>query len=134
MSVPRYARKAAVIVTFGLALTACTKPEEPATPAIPAGNAQAPMSAADCDRLVDPTPSDDSPTGKATAVSQGMAARAACKRAASAPHGQSNEDLARMRQIMEKQEAERNGRKISDEEWARRVKEAGKKPPKEYHY
>ena len=123
-----------MLIALALMLGACSKPEEPTSTPAPDATTAAPLSAADCDRMPDPAPTDDSAAGRSTAVSRGVAARTACKRAASAPPGQTNADVARMREIMEKQEAERKGQKISDEEWARRVKEAGKAPVKEYKY
>ena len=51
-----------------------------AHPASAAASAQA--SAASCDKLADPRPADGSATGRAVAVTQGQANRAACRRAA----------------------------------------------------
>jgi hypothetical protein len=45
-----------------------------------------------------------------------------------------NADLARIRAINEKEEAERSARKVSEEEWKRGVKDGSKQPIKEYKY
>lgn len=132
MSLQAGVNSSALIVTLAIALAGCGKKEEPGAAPASESSASAPLTAADCDRMPNPSPTDDSAAGRSTAVSQGVAARAACKRAASAP--EANADLARMREIMEKQEAERKGQKLSNEESARRVKEAGKAPVKEYKY
>jgi hypothetical protein len=137
--------KVALLTAMSLALAACGKQDDQAAspasasaqasaPAFPTGNAQAPASVADCDKLPDPKPTDDSATSRATAVSLGIAARRDCKKAIERQQDTANADLARIREIKEKEEAERTSRKISDEEWARRVKEAGKAPVKEYKY
>jgi len=133
MSLHAYTTKGALIVALSLVLAACGKQDQPAAP-FPTGNGQSPMSATDCDKLPDPKPADDSAAGRATAVSQGAAARAACKKEVAAHQDKPSADIARMREIMEKQEAERGARKISEKEWGRRLNEGASKPIKEYKY
>lgn len=137
MSRHAYTTKGSLIVAFLLVLAACGKQDEPAAPptasasapAFPAGNAN---SLADCDKLPDPKPRDDSAAGRATAVSEGVAARAACKKAAANP--QANADLARIREIKEKEQADLAARKVSEEEWKRGVKEGSSQPIRELKY
>jgi hypothetical protein len=119
--------KAALIAALTLALAACGKQEE-----LPAAQSpdKAALTVAECDKLPDPKPADDSAAGKATAVSQGVAAREACKKTAA----KGSDDLARIREIMEKQEAERTAVKKSEEEWKRGINESAGKPLKEYKY
>lgn len=135
--------KAALLVALTVALTACSKQDEqpaastPAAasaPAFPTGNGDKVMTLADCDKLPDPKPADDSAAGRAAAVGQGQSARAACKKEVTAQQDKPNADLARVREIKEKEEAERNRRAQSDEAWNQRVKEAAKAPIKEYKY
>jgi hypothetical protein len=133
MSLHAYTTKGALIVALSLVLAACGKQDQPATP-FPTGNGQAPLTAADCDKLADPKPADDSAAGRATAVSQGVAARAGCKKEVAAQQDKPNADLARMREIMEKQEAERSAAKQSDEQFKRGLKEGAKQPIREFKY
>lgn len=127
--------RGATIVALSLLLAACGKQEQPAPPAVePANAAAAPLSAAECEKLPDPKPRDDSAAGKATAVSEGMAARDACKRALSSQQDKTNADLARIREIKEKEEAERKAKKVSEDEWKRGIKDGSKQPVKEYKY
>lgn len=122
------------IVALSLALAACGKQEPAAPTAVEPAKAPASLSAADCDKLPDPKPHDDSATGKATAVSEGIAAREACNRAVNSQQDKANADLARIRAIKEKEEAERNARKVSEEEWKRGIKDGSKQPIKEYKF
>jgi len=124
--------KGPLILTLLLVLSACSKQEPPKD----AENAQqAPVSAADCDKLPDPKPNDDSAAGRATAVSEGMAARAACKKAAAVdPQAKANADLARIREIKEKEQADQAARRISEREWGQRINESSGKPIKDYKY
>lgn len=133
MSLHAHTTKGALIVALSLVMAACGK-QEPAATSLPAGNGAAPLTVADCDKLPDPKPTDDSPTGKATAVSLGIAARRDCKKVIERQQSAANADLTRIREIKEREEAERTSRKISEEEWKRRVKEGGKAPVKEYKY
>lgn len=134
MSLHAHTTKGALIVAFSLVLAACGKQEQPPATPIPTGNDKPTITAADCDKLPDPKPTDDSAAGKATAVSQGIAARAACKKGVEAQQDKSNADLARMREIMEKQEAERSAAKQSDEEFRRGLKEGAKAPLRNFKY
>lgn len=134
--------KAALLLGLALALVACGKQDSPATAsaaaasssAFPAGNGDTVLTAADCDRLPDPKASDDSAAGRATAVSQGVAARAACKKAAAAQQDKPNADLARIREIKEKEQADLADRKISDKEYGKRFVEGGSQPIREFKY
>jgi len=132
--------KAALLIALTLALAACGKQDAPpsgaAAPAasaasIPMGNGKS-LTVADCDKLPDPKPADDSAAGRAAAVGQGQAARAACKKEVAAQ--QPNADLARIREIKEHEEADRVGRKKSEEEWRQGVKDGSKQPLKKYSY
>ena len=69
--------KAALLVALTLALAACGKqdaqpdastPAAASTPAFPTGNGDKVMTLADCDKLPDPKPADDSAAGRAAAV------------------------------------------------------------------
>lgn len=120
----------------------CEKPDDQATVAPPAAAPpataaqQSTLNAADCDRLADPAPTDNSAAGRATAISQGMAARQACKRAAnagSAPN-QANADLARIRAIKEQEVAEKDATKISEAEWKERMRKGANAPLRELKY
>ena len=123
--------KGTLLAAVLLALVACGKPEEPSAP--PPAGSELPTSAADCDKLPDPKPADDSAAGRATAVSEGKAAREACKKAV-AKRDAGNDDLARIREIKENEEADRKSRKVAEEEWKRGVKEGAEQPLKEYKY
>lgn len=118
----------------GILLSGCTK-EDPSASAPAASSPQpaSPQSAADCDKLPDPISSDVSAAGRAAAVSQGAAARDACKRQFGALD-KGNADLARIRQIKEIEQAEREARKTSEEKWRQDVKRGGNAPLKQYTY
>lgn len=135
--------KAALLVALTLALAACGKqdaqpdastPTAASAPAFPTGNGDKAMTLADCDKLPDPKPVDDSAAGRAAAVGQGQAARADCKREVTAKQGKPNADLARIREIKEKEDADREARKVSEAEWKQGIKEGAKQPIKEYKY
>lgn len=135
--------KAALLVALTLALAACGKqdaqpdastPAAASAPAFPTGNGDKPMTLADCDKLPDPKPADDSAAGRAAAVGQGQAARADCKREVAAKQDKPNADLARIREIKEKEQADQANRKISEQEWGKRLNEGANKPIKEYKY
>lgn len=127
---------AGLMAACALALAACSK--QPDTPTAPAAQTAQPgaFTAADCDRLSDPKALDDSAAGKATAVSQGMAAREACKKTATAQQDKDkpNADLARIREIKEREEAQRNAAKVSEEEFKRGFKEGAKQPLRDFKY
>jgi hypothetical protein len=135
--------KATLLVALSLALVACGKQDEPpvvsapaaaSAPAFPTGNGTKPMTPADCDKLPDPKPADDSAAGRATAVSQGLAARAACKKELAMQQDKPNADLARIREIKEKEQADQAERKISEKEWGKQLNEGSGKPLKEYKF
>jgi hypothetical protein len=124
-------------------LTACGKHDEQAAPAAASASAsaspttnahQTTTTAADCDKLPDPKPADESAAGRATAVSQGIAARAACKKAVANQQNTANADLARIREIKEKEQADQASREKSSKEWFGNVKKAGQAPLKEFKY
>lgn len=133
---------ALVLALSGL-LAGCDKAEEKQVAAIaasaaqdafPVGNASPALKAGDCENIPNPKPTDDSAASQATAVSQGMAARAACKKAADAALEKPNADLARIREIKEKEQADEASRKISEKEWGKRLNEGAGKPIKDYKY
>lgn len=137
-------QKFALVITLALFMVGCGKQEETVTtpptaasePAFPTGNGDKVMvmTIADCDKLPDPKPTDDSAAGRATAVSQGVATRAACKKEVTALQDKPNADLARIRAIKEKEQADQADRKISEKEWGRRIKEGGSQPIRELKY
>lgn len=128
MALFTHTTQAALLVALSLALAGCGKQEEPAAAAaFPAGNADKPLTLAECAKLPDPKPADDSAASRATAVSQGVAAREACKKEV-AMQDKPNADLARIREIKEKEDAERTVAKQSEEEFRRGLKEGGAKP------
>ena len=126
---------AAFLVVLALSLGACSKQDDQAAgTAFPTGNGDKPLTLAQCDAIPDPKPADDSAAGRSTAVSLGLSARSACRKAVSMQADKPNADLARIREIKEKEEAERTSSKISEEEWKRRIKEGSSAPLKEYKY
>lgn len=131
--------KAALLLALTLGLTACGKQEEqPAaaasSSAFPTGNGATDLTLADCDKLPDPKSADDSAAGRAMVFSLGGAARAACKREVTTHQEKPNTDLARIREIKEKEQADQSDRKISEKEWGKRINEGSGKPLKEYKY
>lgn len=131
--------KAALTFALALVLAACgkqesepTNPAAASSPAFPTGNNEKHLTLADCDKLPDPKPADESAAGRAAAVGQGQAARAACKKEVAA--SQPNADLARIREIKENEEADRVGNKKSEQEWRQGVKQGSKQPIKEYKF
>lgn len=143
MSLHTHMSKAAMLILLLLVLAACGKQEDegvaPASvpvsmPHLPAPVVEQAMTPADCDKLPDPKPESDSAASRAAAVSQGMAARAACKKYVAAQDFKANDDLARIRAIKEKEQADLADRKVSEEEWAARVKEGGSKPVRQFSY
>ena len=133
----------ALFIALTALLSACEKPEESQVAAIaasaakeafPMGNGTSPLTPADCEKIPNPKPTDDSAASQATAVSQGTAARAACKKAALGSVDKPNADLARIREIKEKEQADEANRKISEKEWGKRLNEGAGKPIKDYKY
>lgn len=133
----------ALVLGLTALLSACDKAEEKQVAAIaasaakeafPMGNATATPTVGDCENIPNPKPADDSAASQATSVSQGVAARAACKKAAQAALDKPNADLARIREIKEKEQADEASRKISEKEWGKRLNEGAGKPIKDYKY
>ena len=114
---------APAVVQAPAAATSVALPVAPQGPAL-----------ADCDKLPNPKPTDDSATGRAGAVSQGLAIRAACKKEVMAQLDKPNADLARLREIKEKEQADQNAHELSDKEFSDAIKKGGKAPIKEYKY
>ena len=114
---------ASLIAACAFSLAACTK--QPETTNSPPSQTARPgaFTAADCDRLPDPKPLDESAAGKATASYQGMAAREACKKTATAQGDKDkpNADLARIRELKEIEEARVKAANQSTEEFAKGV-------------
>ena len=131
---PHANTQAALLLALAIALTACGKQDEQPAPAFPMGNGDKATTLADCDKLPDPKPADDSAASRGGAVAQGQAARAACKKEFAARQDKPNADLARIREIKEKEEADRAQRKVSEEEWKRAIKEGSSAPLREYKY
>lgn len=135
------AAEASLLLVVVLAAAGCSRQEEPSgpagtgasAPAFPAGNGEA-LSLADCDRLPDPQPTDDSAAARSTAVSLGVTARTACRKAVTLQREEPNADLARIRAIKEKEQADLAARKVSEQEWSRRVKNGGSQPVREFKY
>jgi hypothetical protein len=132
-----------LFIALGFVIAGCTNkdqqpPAAPATPApslaFPVGSGDRLLSVADCDKLPDPKPADDSAAGRATAVSQGVAARAACKKEVSMWQAVPSSDVTRIREIREKEQADQSARKVSEKEWGKRINEGSGKPIKEYKY
>ena len=136
--------KAALLVALTFALAGCGKQEglpaetssagTASSSPFPTGNGVKALTLADCDTLPDPRSADDSAAGRATAVSLGAAARAACKKELVTQQEKPNADLARIREIKEKEQADQADRKISEKEWGKRINEGSGKPLKEYKY
>ncbi len=147
MTLHAHTIKTALLIMLTLALASCGKQEEqpktetptpiaasapPFAPSFPTGNEAKPMTEADCDKLPDPKPVSAHSMHKAIATIQGQGARRDCKRALAAQ--KYNADLARIREIKEREEAERDASKMSEEEQRRRLKEGAAAPIKEYKY
>ena len=95
MALLTHTTKGALVVALTLVLAACDKQDEQLAAALPTGNSDKPaLTLAECDKLPDPKPRDESAAGKATAVSEGMAARQACKKAAAAQQDKANAEPA----------------------------------------
>nr|WP_317623796.1 hypothetical protein [Acidovorax sp. SUPP3334]BDH38362.1 hypothetical protein AVHM3334_23185 [Acidovorax sp. SUPP3334] len=117
---------AAVLATaFAAALTACGKPDEPTSPQ---------TAKFDCNALPDPSPTDDSAAARATASAQGSAAREACKKSPRSDQDIARADLARIREIKEKEQRELADKKISEKEWGKQLNKGADTPIKEYKY
>lgn len=123
--------KLAITVALTFALLGCSdKPEEGA-------NTQADAIAA-CESVKDPQPKDDSATARGVAVAEGIAARNACKSAvlgqATKETSDPNKDLARLRELAEKEDAEKMSAKERDRARAEAASQGAREPIKEYKY
>jgi hypothetical protein len=123
--------KSAVALALGFALIGCAeKPEEGA-------NTQA-EAMATCEGLKDPQPKDDSAAARGVAAAEGIAARNACKKAvlgqADKEVSDPNKDLARLRELAEKQDAEKSANTLKSDGNAKAFSEGMKAPRKEYKY
>lgn len=87
-----------------------------------------------CNALADPRPADESAAARAAATAQGMAAREACRKPPSSAQDKANADLARIREIKEKEQKELNDKKISEKEWGKQLNKGANTPIKEYKY
>ena len=133
MNMHSFTVRGTLVLVLMLSMAACSKKEDKMAPAaIPTGNAAKVLSAADCDKLPDPAPRDGSAAARATAISEGVAARMACKKAASESHDP--QDLARIRAIQEQQEADRQASKKSEADFRQGLKEGAAKPIQELKY
>ena len=127
---------ASLIAASALALAACSKqPDTTTAPPSPTAQPGA-FTASDCDRLPDPKPLDDSPAGQATAASQGMTAREACKKTANAQGAKDkpNADLARIREIKELEQADLAAAKRRNTESGQAAANGAAKPIRELKY
>jgi hypothetical protein len=123
--------KLAITFALALALLACgDKPEEGA-------NTQA-DALATCEGLKDPQPKDDSAAARGVAVAEGIAARNACKNAvlgqADKEVSDPNKDLARLRELAEKEDAEKAAAKAKSKTFSEAASEGARAPIKEYKY
>ncbi|RZI60603.1 MAG: hypothetical protein EOP14_00565 [Pseudomonas sp.] len=125
--------KGATLVALSLVLVACGKQQaQDEASSFPTGNDEAHIAAGDCDKLPDPKPADNSAAGRARAVSDGVAARAACKKRAG--QDKSNADLTRIREIKEAEHAAATNAKQSEDEFRKGIKEGGARPVRDFKY
>lgn len=123
--------KLAITFALAVALLACgDKPEEGASTQADA--------LATCERLKDPQPKDDSAAARGVAVAEGIAARNACKNAvlgqADKEVSDPNKDLARLRELAEKEDAEKAAAKAKSKTFSKAASEGARAPIKEYKY
>jgi hypothetical protein len=123
--------KLAITFALALALLACgDKPPETTT--------SQPDALATCEALKDPQPKDDSATARGVAVAEGIAARNACKNAvlgqADKDVNDPNKDLARLRELAEKDDAEKAAAKAKSKTFSDAASEGARAPIKEYKY
>lgn len=116
-----------VFVSLVVLFTACSK-QEPSTESFPVGNGGDALSAAECDRIPDPPALDDSAASRSIAVSQGVALRNACKENARSQSDARNSDLARIRAIKEKEDAQSTSSALSQKQYNNEAKDAASKP------
>ncbi|RRS01168.1 hypothetical protein EIP75_21575 [Aquabacterium soli] len=124
--------KGCALLAMSLVLVACGKQDQPDAKAFPTGNAGSVITAADCDKLEDPKPADESAAGRAKAVSAGQAARSACKKGAA--QGTGADDLARIREIKEAELADQTSAKQAEGEFRKGIKEGGARPVRDFKY
>lgn len=134
MTLCKYIIKSAFIAALTLELAACGKQEG----SVPGESitSPTPITAADCDKLPDPRPLDESAAGKARALMEGQNARELCKKTINAQQAndQSNADLARIRAIKEKEEAEREASRMSAKEASDALKKGSAEPLRELKF
>jgi hypothetical protein len=123
--------KSAVALALGFALIGCAeKPEEGA-------NTQA-EAMATCEGLKEPQPKGDSAAARGAAAAEGIAARNACMKAvlgqADKKVSDPNEDLARLRELAEKEDADKAATKARSKSFSEAASEGARAPIKEYKY
>lgn len=122
-----------VFASLVILLAACSK-QEPSTESFPVGNGGDALSAGECERIPDPPALDDSAASRSIAVSQGVALRAACKENARLQSDAGNSDLARIRAIKEKEDAQSTSSALSQKQYNNEAKDAASKPRIEIKY
>lgn len=123
--------KLAIAFALALALLGCgDKPPETTT--------SQPDALATCEALKDPQPKDESAAARGVAVAEGIAARNACKNAvlghADKDVNDPNKDLARLRELAEKEDAEKAATSAKGDANAKAFSEGMTAPRKEYKY
>lgn len=124
--------KGVILVALPLVLGACDKPDQSGAEVFPTGNAESALTAADCEKLPDPKPVDDSAAGRARAVSEGAAARASCRK--SVNQDTASADLQRIREIKEAERADQASAMQSDGEFRKGIKEGGARPVRDFKF
>lgn len=122
------------VASLVILLAACSK-QEAQPESFPAGNGGGDvLTVEECERLPDPPAADESAASRSAAVSQGAALRAACKEnsATQAPGGKA--DLARIRELKEKEDAQRSSATLSQKQYNDEAKDAASKPRIEIKY
>ncbi len=131
--------EATLMVALVLALAACGKQDDPpaapaqaaaAAPSAPVATTVAQVSLADCDKLPDPRPADNSATGRATAVILGQNARRACKNEVTA-RNHPEVDPDRIRTVKGSDGADHP---MTEAEWKQGIKDGARAPIKDYKY
>jgi hypothetical protein len=120
---------AAITVALTFALLGCSDKLEEGT------NTQADAIAA-CESVKDPQPKDDSATARGVAAAEGIAARNACKNAvlgqATKETSDPNKDLARLRELAEKEDVARSSSSAKERADAKEFSDSLQKPLKQY--
>jgi hypothetical protein len=124
--------KLAIAFALALALVGCSdKPSEATT-------TSQPDALATCEALKDPQPIDESAAARGVAVAEGTAARKACKNAvlgqADKAVNNPNKDLARLRELAEKEDAEKAVATAKSKSFSDAASEGARAPIKEYKY